>query len=325
MKNKQIELSKLLAEYGKNVRFAENYGNISELASSIEAKGLIQPLIVEQVENGFNVLSGHRRFAALNLLLTEGKIDNSYKVACVIQTAANDIERAAIKLLANDGQPLTPYEWAAEVVRLSDSGFDVSEIAKALGKSVGYVNSLLTTWSALTDEAKKQVVSGKVSMSLAIAMKKESANDKLVSLGIQVAAAAKDVVNQNGQHVSDKVLAAAVTQTTDKIVKAATSGQSMSGAQIGSDVLANIELVKQTQKKASQAAKDVLSGITSNSSKNTLETFIEGLIEAMNEDKRLGLVAPVLNEVLLCFEQGQSIEQSLESIYKLNKEFNNQN
>ena len=320
MKTKQIELGKLLAEYGKNVRFAENYGDISELAASIEAKGIIQPLIVEQVDTGFNILSGHRRYAALNLLLETGKIDACYKVPCVVQTAANDIERAAIKLLANDGQPLTPYEWAAEVVRLSDAGHEVSEIASVLGKSVSYVNSLLNTWSSLTDEAKKQVVSGKVSMSLAIAMKKESANDKLVSLGVQVAAAAKDVVNQKGEHVSDKVLAAAVSKTTDAIVRAASEGKSLSGSQIGADVLANIQLVKQTNKQASQAAKDVLSGVHTVQGKKSLESFIEGLIEAMSSDKRLSLVAPVLNEVLLCFEQGQNIEQSLESIYNLKKQ-----
>jgi len=255
----------------------------------------------------------------LNLLVETGKIDKTYKVSCVIQTASNDIERAAIKLLANDGQALTPYEWAAEVVRLSEAGNEVSEIAKVLGKSVGYVNSLLNTWSALTDDAKKQVVSGKVSMSLAIAMKKESANDKLVSLGVQVAAAAKDVVNQNGEHVSDKVLAAAVSKTTDNIVKAASEGKSLSGSQIGADVLANIQLVKQTHKQASQAAKDVLEGIVAPKQNKSLESFIEGLIEAMNEDKRLKLVAPFLNEVLLCFEQRMDVKESMESIYKLNK------
>jgi ParB family chromosome partitioning protein len=320
MKNKQISLSALSAEYGKNVRFAENYGNIAELAESILAKGLIQPLIVEQSDESYNILSGHRRYAALNLLLNEGKIDASYKVACIIQVCASDVERAAVKLLANDGQPLTPYEWAAEVVRLSDAGYTVSEISKVLAKSSGYVNSLLDTWKGLNDAAKKQVVSGKVSMSLAIAMKKDSASDKLASLGVQVAAAAKEVVNQSGEYVSDKVLSAAVVETTKKIVDAAASGVSMGGGAIGADVLANIAKVKELNKQASVAAKKVLSGVNvPEKQDNSLQGFIEALIEAMKQDNRTANLSSVLNDVLLCFEQGMEVTESIETIVKLNK------
>ena len=141
---KPIHLKHITAHYGQNVRFEDNYGDVAELANNILLKGLIQPLIVEQQGDVYNVISGHRRFAALNLLLNDGKIDETYNVNCLVETYKSEIDRTAAKLLANDGQPLSPDEWAAEIGRLSETGESVKAIAKALGKSETYVKQLKT-------------------------------------------------------------------------------------------------------------------------------------------------------------------------------------
>lgn len=312
MKTKTIALKLLGAEYGKNVRFAENYGNIDELAYSILEKGVLQPLIVEDSEKCFNILSGHRRYAALNLLLEQGKIDSDYKVPCIVQTCANDIERTAIKLLANDGQPLTPYEWAAEVVRLSDAGYTGVEIAKALGKSEVYVSQLRKTWAALSADAQKQVVNGKVSMSLAIAISKESPNDKISSIAVSLSAAAKDLLDERKEKVSDKVLSAAVIDTVNEVVKNASNGVSMSSDAIGSAVLANIVKVKAKSEKAREVSKAVMNDCVS--ALPDFKNWLDGLIEGLKSDKDCGVAGALIDELLFCYEQGFEIEAVIENL-----------
>jgi ParB/RepB/Spo0J family partition protein len=312
---KPIHLKHLNAHYGQNVRFEDNYGDVAELANNILLKGLIQPLIVEQQGDVYNIISGHRRFAALNLLLNDGKIDENYNVNCLVETYKSEIDRTAAKLLANDGQPLSPDEWAAEIGRLSETGASVVDIAKALGKSEGYVSTLKTAWSKMDENARDVLKKGKVSMSLAIVMGKQTANSKLASLGVQIASIAKDVVAQNGENVSDNVLGKAVIQTTQKLIDKAKFGQTMSGEAIGADVLANIQTVKKAVSASNKARKHVLEA----SEGKDISSFLDGLIEAMNESPKMGMVKDVLNEVMLSFEQGLSYEETIQSIYTLNK------
>ena len=49
-----------------NIR--ERLENIEELAQSIKENGLLQPLVVAKVADGWTIVAGHRRFAALKLL-----------------------------------------------------------------------------------------------------------------------------------------------------------------------------------------------------------------------------------------------------------------
>ena len=60
---KSIEVSKIIQ--GKNIR-SECDAEIHELAESIEKQGLINPILVQKLENGqYEVIAGHRRFEAV--------------------------------------------------------------------------------------------------------------------------------------------------------------------------------------------------------------------------------------------------------------------
>jgi len=60
---KSIEVSKI--KQGKNIR-TECDAEIHELAESIEKQGLINPILVQKLENGqYEVIAGHRRFEAV--------------------------------------------------------------------------------------------------------------------------------------------------------------------------------------------------------------------------------------------------------------------
>ena len=188
---KQIAIFQINANYSDNVRFEGNYGDISELADNINAKGLIQPLIVEQTDDDtYVIISGHRRYAAMNMLIDRGVWDDNYLVNCIVQQYENELERAASKLLTNDSQPLSPDEWAAEIGRLAELGNDVRVIAYALGKSEQYVSSMHKTWSAMSEDARKVIRAGQVSMTLAALMAKKAVNDRMASLSVQIAAVA---------------------------------------------------------------------------------------------------------------------------------------
>lgn len=63
----KIPLEKIAANpYQPRQKFDEK--EISDLAQSIEAYGLIQPIIVRAVDDGYQIVAGERRYRACKLL-----------------------------------------------------------------------------------------------------------------------------------------------------------------------------------------------------------------------------------------------------------------
>src|SRR5882672_1895147 len=74
-----------------NVRKTQPYADIEQMAASIEAKGILENLIVRRIENldgaepqMYEVTAGGRRLAALKLLLKRKKIVCEYPVPCLV-------------------------------------------------------------------------------------------------------------------------------------------------------------------------------------------------------------------------------------------------
>jgi len=313
MKIQNIKLSEISNDYSKNVRFENNYGNIQELADNIQAKGLLVPLQVEKTETGYSLISGHRRFAALTLLIERGLYTESSLIPCTIAAYQNELERAAGKLLANDGQPLTPDEWAAEIGRLAESIKDsnpkfIQEIAVTLGKSEAYVQSLYSTWTKLNNAAKQVIQTGKVGMTLAILITKKAESDQLASIGVQLAAAAKDKVKESGQTVSDSTIAEAVNITSSKVIAEAKQGNSMTGEAIGADLLANIQMVTGAKKAGTEAKKQAQTGNVN------LQTYITNLIDNLESNS---LAICILEQVLIAHKNNLSISELTNLISKI--------
>lgn len=86
-----IPLNKLVAGKG-NVRKTPSSGeSLAELAASIHAVGLINPLTVRPAKKGkFEVGAGGRRLAALQLLASEDKIRADHPVRCEVRTKDED-------------------------------------------------------------------------------------------------------------------------------------------------------------------------------------------------------------------------------------------
>jgi ParB family chromosome partitioning protein len=105
-------------------------GDLEELTKSIQAKGVLEPILVRPLESGrFRIIAGERRFrAALEAGLAE--------VPC-IELDVPDNEVLEIALIENlHRRDLHPFEEAAGYASLSEKhGYTQQRIASSVGKS----------------------------------------------------------------------------------------------------------------------------------------------------------------------------------------------
>lgn len=137
--------------------------DIDELAESIRAVGVLEPLLVTPTSDepgGLMIVAGHRRFAAAQ------KAELS-AVPCVVRM----LDEAAIiqtALVENTHRKnLTYTEEAEQLQRLVDlTALTVGGIAKSVGRSAAYVNSRLALLT-LPDVARDALDEGTVSLDVA--------------------------------------------------------------------------------------------------------------------------------------------------------------
>jgi len=105
-------------------------GDLADLKASIEARGVLEPILVRPRDNGrFTIISGERRFrAALEAGLVE--------VPCIVFDVS-DAEVLEIALIENlQRKDLSPLEEADGYLTLQEKhGYTHEQIARAVGKS----------------------------------------------------------------------------------------------------------------------------------------------------------------------------------------------
>lgn len=117
---------------------------LQELADSINANGLAQPIIIrpashpEKVEVKYEVVAGERRFRAVSRLL------GWEKIPAIVRDMSEE-QASAIMLVENTGRAdLLPTEEALGYQKRIDRyGWDIGKIAEVAGKSVEIVKSRL--------------------------------------------------------------------------------------------------------------------------------------------------------------------------------------
>jgi ParB family chromosome partitioning protein len=135
----QIPLNKL-ALHPRNVRAnsetAYSEENIKPLAANIAVRGLLQPLIVQKLEDGsFGVIGGGRRRAALNMLVDDKAakgFTKTMKVACR-EVAADETALSSVSFSENALQmPMDMVErYEAFAAMQNDDGADIATIARS--------------------------------------------------------------------------------------------------------------------------------------------------------------------------------------------------
>lgn len=109
-------------------RLAFDEKELNELAASIAKYGIIQPIVLRNIGDKYEIIAGERRFKA-------SQIVGLSKVPAIINNT-DDNTSAEIALLENlQRKNLTPIEEAQSYRKLIDRGFTQEEIATKLGVS----------------------------------------------------------------------------------------------------------------------------------------------------------------------------------------------
>jgi ParB family chromosome partitioning protein len=133
---------------------------LQELAQSIRANGIIQPIVVRKVGDRFQIIAGERRWRA-------AKLAGLLRVPVVVRDVAPGQEQSLLGMALIENiqrEDLNPIEEALAYRRLADE-FKLTQegIATAVGKdraSVANFQRLLK----LPDEVRSEVASGRLSM-----------------------------------------------------------------------------------------------------------------------------------------------------------------
>ncbi|MFD8509756.1 ParB/RepB/Spo0J family partition protein [Streptomyces antimycoticus] len=117
---------------------------LQELADSIKEHGLLQPIVVRKVEEGYELVAGERRFRANELA---GNITIETKILLPeADTEISDMESFKKAMAENlNREDMLPLEEARGFKKVLDEEEDatVASVAKTFSKSVQYVNQRL--------------------------------------------------------------------------------------------------------------------------------------------------------------------------------------
>lgn len=129
---------------------------LDELAESIREHGILQPLIVTKVGDGYELIAGERRLQA-------GKRAGLTTVPVVVREADNQ-EKLELAIIENiQRHDLNPIEEAKAYLRLADEfGLHQDAVAKKMGKSRSTVANTIRLLT-LPVEIQRAVIEGKLS------------------------------------------------------------------------------------------------------------------------------------------------------------------
>lgn len=129
---------------------------LRELADSIRAVGVLQPIIVRETGNRYEIIAGERRFRA-------SRLAGLAEIPAIVRDwdEQKRLEAALIENLQRDD--LNPVEEAVGVKRLMEAaGLTQERVAERLGKSRPAVANLLRLLT-LPEEVQKMLVDGRLS------------------------------------------------------------------------------------------------------------------------------------------------------------------
>lgn len=139
---------------------------IRELAASIEREGLIQPITVRKVGEGYMIVAGERRYRAHMLLAEEGRLPEGKITARVSSMSEEQMDvQAIIENLQREDVP--PLEEAAAFQRLVDRGMTIEEISERCGVAAFRVRWRLQL-DGLSDEVKHLLATGQIDKQVAL-------------------------------------------------------------------------------------------------------------------------------------------------------------
>lgn len=128
---------------------------LKELADSIREKGVIQPIVLRKVENGYELIIGERRFRAVKLI--------GYESIPAIVRDVSESEVLELALIENiQREDLNPIEEAKAYKSLiKDFNLNHSQIAKKVGKDRSTITNRLRLLN-LPQDIKNYLLEGRI-------------------------------------------------------------------------------------------------------------------------------------------------------------------
>ena len=159
---------------------------LKELESSIKEHGVIQPLIVREADNGYELVAGERRWRA-------SRLAGLKKVPCIIRNF-DDKQNAIVAIIENmQREDLNPIEEAEGLRSMTEKyGFTQEQVSASLGKSRTYITNSIRLLK-LPKEIQQFVSNGQMSaahgrtiINITDAKKQKEICDKVIKLGLSV-------------------------------------------------------------------------------------------------------------------------------------------
>lgn len=149
-----------ISEPSERIRMEIDEDGIKELAESIRSIGLQQAIQVVEIEGGYEIVFGHRRW------LAHKKLGLKRIKAVVVEKTAGEVKLArGIENIQH--LDLTPVEEGATYFDLVENvGWSVEELAERMGKSAGLIKRRMAILR-MPESFQKALHLGKVSMSVA--------------------------------------------------------------------------------------------------------------------------------------------------------------
>ncbi|MEP3785594.1 MULTISPECIES: ParB/RepB/Spo0J family partition protein [Paracoccaceae] len=113
-----------------NVR---KYGakDCADLVTSIRAVGVLQPLLVREAQNGFEVIAGQRRLNACRIIAEDGEGD---PLPCLVMAQGDDVAAIEASLAENIARlPMDEVDQYKAFAKLVSEGRDAADIAATFG------------------------------------------------------------------------------------------------------------------------------------------------------------------------------------------------
>lgn len=188
---------------------------LEELADSIRRQGIIQPIVVRSVLNGYEILAGERRWRAARLAGLE-------TVPVVVREMSNE-NAIAVSLIENiQRQDLNAIEQAQALQRLIDNfGLTHEQAADAVGKNRASITNLLRLLK-LSDTIQEYVQNGRLEMGHARALLMLGELDqlkcakKIIENNLSVRETEKLVKNFSAPAIEEKIV---VTHNQDPNIR----------------------------------------------------------------------------------------------------------
>ncbi|NOX91505.1 MAG: ParB/RepB/Spo0J family partition protein [Gammaproteobacteria bacterium] len=138
--------------------------SLEELASSIRAQGVVQPIVIRPINDGrYEIIAGERRWRA-------AQIAGLHEIPAVVRDVPDEAAIAMALIENIQREDLNPIEEAVALQRLIDE-FDMThqQAAGAVGRSRAAVSNLLRLLS-LNDDVRKMLEHGDLEMGHARAL-----------------------------------------------------------------------------------------------------------------------------------------------------------